>query len=143
MLPLLSGKAASIREEVFAEMTYHGHYEPQRCVRTSRYKYIKRYEPTAPGPYCGGGIAAKVWRRHGWEPSSWPVEALYDLVFDPSECSNLASDADHADTLEAMRSRLLAWQEETDDPILRGPIPPADRSPGATPRQRQPRRSSE
>lgn len=28
---------------VYGEVTYHGAYEPKRCVRTRRYKYIRRY----------------------------------------------------------------------------------------------------
>ena len=44
MLPLLTGERESIREEIFAEVSYHAAYEPKRAVRTERYKYIRRYD---------------------------------------------------------------------------------------------------
>src|SRR3954447_19440925 len=38
MVPLVRGDVATIRDEVFAEVTYHAAYEPQRAIRTERYK---------------------------------------------------------------------------------------------------------
>src|SRR5207247_1678035 len=43
LLPLLHGEAEEVNDEIFAEVTYHAAYEPQRCVRTRRWKYIRRY----------------------------------------------------------------------------------------------------
>src|SRR5262249_10951700 len=45
LLPLLTGKEKEVRREVFAEGTYHAAYEPQRMVRTQRWKYVRRFEP--------------------------------------------------------------------------------------------------
>ena len=44
-----------------------------------------------------------------------PDDELYDVQEDPDEVRNLAGDPAHADTLAAMRRRLDAWIEETDD----------------------------
>jgi arylsulfatase A-like enzyme len=44
LLPLIQGKTEQIRDEVFAEVTYHVAYEPQRAVRTQRWKYIRRFD---------------------------------------------------------------------------------------------------
>jgi hypothetical protein len=55
-----------------------------------------------------------------------PEEELYDLAVDPDETNNLANEPiapEHADALDTMRTKLDHWLNETDDPILRGPIP--------------------
>jgi arylsulfatase A-like enzyme len=44
VLPLLNGQANSVRDEIFAEVTYHAAYEPIRCIRTERYKYIRYFD---------------------------------------------------------------------------------------------------
>ena len=44
LLPLIRGEAESIRNEIFGEVTYHAAYEPMRCVRTARYKYIRYFD---------------------------------------------------------------------------------------------------
>ena len=61
---------------------------------------------------------------NGWRDQPIPEpEALYDLVFDPTERNNLAHDPAHRATLKEMRTRLAAWMKRTDDPLLKGPIP--------------------
>src|SRR6476469_3497135 len=42
MLPLLRREADEINDAIFAELTYHAAYEPQRALRTARFKYIRR-----------------------------------------------------------------------------------------------------
>ena len=44
LLPLVRGEADELHDEIFAEMTYHAAYEPQRAVRTERWKYIRRFD---------------------------------------------------------------------------------------------------
>src|SRR3712207_8176259 len=44
LLPLVNGEADEVREAIFAEKTYHVAYEPERCARTHRYKYIRRFD---------------------------------------------------------------------------------------------------
>lgn len=53
-------------------------------------------------------------------------EALYDLIFDPNEAHNLASDPALEDLLAEMRGRLGEWMAETRDPLIEGPIPPGE-----------------
>jgi hypothetical protein len=55
-----------------------------------------------------------------------PEEQLYDLLFDPNEGNNLADDPSRGAVLADMRERLDAWMRETDDPLLRGPVPPPE-----------------
>ena len=43
LMPLVSGEVDRIHDEVFTEMTFHAAYEPQRAIRTERWKYIRRF----------------------------------------------------------------------------------------------------
>ncbi|UCC61929.1 MAG: sulfatase [Anaerolineae bacterium] len=125
MMPLIQGKAAEINGEIFAEVTYHAAYEPQRAVRTQRWKYIRRFDerrgPVLPN--CDDGPSKDVWLQHGWQDRPPASEQLYDLVFDPNETHNLATDPSMAGVLEEMRGRLDRWMRGTDDPLSRGPVP--------------------
>lgn len=125
LLPLVNGGADDIREEVFAEVNYHAAYEPMRCVRTKRWKYIRRYDGRSRPvlPNCDDGPSKTVWLRHGWADQPVPEEALYDLVFDPSETRNLVDESSLGDVLADMRGRLGRWMRDTDDPLLRGMVP--------------------
>ena len=44
LLPLVTGEAGAIHDAVFTEMTFHAAYEPQRAIRTDRWKYIRRFD---------------------------------------------------------------------------------------------------
>lgn len=125
MMPLIRGDAEEINEEIFAEVTYHAAYEPQRAVRTKRWKYIRRFDDrTRPVlPNCDDSPSKDMWLRHGWRDHYVAQEQLYDLIFDPNEACNLAGDPSVSDVLEEMRERLRRWMEATDDPLLEGPVP--------------------
>ena len=125
MMPLIRGEADQIRDEVFAEVNYHAAYEPQRCVRTRRYKYIRRFDgrETVVFPNCDDSLSKDVWLQAGWAGHDQPQEYLFDLIFDPQEICNIASDVSMKPVLDEMRARLHAWMKQTDDPLLDGPIP--------------------
>ena len=59
----------------------------------------------------------------GWADQLVPEEQLFDLVLDPNESNDLSGDPARAHVLAAMRRRLIDWMEETEDPLLEGPIP--------------------
>ena len=130
MMPLICGEVDTIHDEIFAEVNYHAAYEPQRAVRTQRWKYIRRYsdrqKPVLPN--CDGSPTKDVWMEHGWQDRYVAPEQLYDLIFDPNETHNLISDSAVTPVLEDMRHRLDRWMDETEDPLLQGPVPP---DPGA------------
>jgi len=125
MFPLLRGTAPSVREELFGEVNYHAAYEPQRCIRTPHWKYIRRFDDRARAvlPNVDPGPSKSFWMEHGWPALPHPPEMLFDLELDPNETNNLVA-APHAQpALADLRARLERWMRETDDPLLRGPVP--------------------
>ena len=124
LLPLVRGEAKEVRDAIFAEATFHAAYEPQRAVRTRRWKYIRRFDdrdrPVLPN--TDDSPSKDLLMREGWANRRVPREQLYDLVFDPNEAANLADDPEHASVLEELRERLLQWMRETNDPLLDGPV---------------------
>jgi N-sulfoglucosamine sulfohydrolase len=128
LLPLMRGEVDEVREELFAEATFHAAYEPQRAVRTKRWKYIRRFDgrdrPVLPN--TDDSLSKDVLLRYGFAERRVDEEQLFDLVFDPNEAANLAYDPDNAAVVEEMRERLRRWMEETDDPLLEGPVIPPE-----------------
>lgn len=126
LLPLIRGEKEEIHDEVFAEVTYHAAYEPQRAVRTKRWSYIRRFggRTTPVLPNCDDSGSKDVWMRYGWPNRLVASEQLYDLVYDPNETYNLVHLPEMAHVLHEMRARLDAWMQRTDDPLLKGePVP--------------------
>ncbi len=125
-LPIVHGKMESIHDAIFAEVTFHASYEPVRAIRTERWKYIRRFDtyrkPVLPN--CDDGPSKELLLRHGWKERVQPPEQLYDLLFDPQECCNLAAMPAYDQILQRMRQRLHAWMQETRDPLLAGPVRP-------------------
>jgi arylsulfatase A-like enzyme len=126
LLPLALGKTERLHEEIFAEVNFHAAYEPQRCARTDRFKYIRRFDDRrAPVlPNCDDSPTKNALLHLGWRERGQEAEMLFDLALDPNESVNLAADARYAAALLEMRERLARWMRETDDPLLRGPIAP-------------------
>lgn len=118
--PLVSDQPSVLHEQIYAESNYHAAYEPMRCVRTRRFKYIKRFDdrdrPVLPN--LDDTVTKEFFLRYGFANKKPPSEALYDLVFDPWEQNNLAADPEFAAVLDEHRTRLTAWMCDTDDPLL-------------------------
>ena len=125
LMPLIRGETEEVRDEIYAEVNYHAAYEPQRCIRTKRWSYIRRFDGrTSPVlPNCDDGYSKSLWMDYGWRTMPPDEEMLFDLIFDPHESHNLADDPRAAEVLAEMRTRLGAWMEETADPLLVGPVP--------------------
>ena len=125
LMPVITGKTGKVRDELFAEVNYHASYEPKRCVRTERYKYVRQFSDRGKPvlPNCDDGPSKTVWLDHDWKDRPVPHESLFDLVFDPHERRNVASDPSLKTVLAGMRGRLDRWMDSTNDPILKGKIP--------------------
>ena len=119
LLPLVNGESEDIRDAVFAEVNYHCCYEPQRAIRTKRWKYIRRYDDAKQWalPNCDDSISKSYMMDNGWVDQPVESERLYDVVFDPSEAHNLAENLTYSDVLNEMRERLDQWRIDTNDPV--------------------------
>lgn len=125
LIPLIREEVEEINEAVFAEVTYHAAYEPQRAIRTRRWKYIRRFDARSHPilPNCDDSLSKDVWLKLGWRRQIPAAEQLYDLAFDPNETCNLAFEPAAAAVLAELGMRLERWMRETDDPLLDGPVP--------------------
>lgn len=128
IMPLISGQEKQIHSTVFAEVNYHAAYEPKRCVRTQRYKYIQRWNDPKKNtngpvlPNCDQSASKNLWLENGWADKKQDDHQLYDLIFDPNETNNLAHSA--TDILKDMQRHLNQWMADTNDPLLDGTVKP-------------------
>jgi N-sulfoglucosamine sulfohydrolase len=124
LMPLVRGEVERLHEAIFAETTFHAAYQPHRAARTERWKYIRRFDeyehPILAN--CDDSDSKDILVEAGWGEEIVPEEQLYDLILDPAEGNNVASNPAHTDALEEMRARLDAWMRETEDPLLDGPV---------------------
>jgi len=125
LIPLVRGELPSVRDEIFAETNYHGGLRyPQRCIRTERYKYIRRYgDNPRPLPFGGDGPSQLYWIERGYEERPQDAEMLYDVVFDPNEQNNLAGRGDMSAVMTDLSRRLDSWMRKTSDPLADGKLP--------------------
>jgi N-sulfoglucosamine sulfohydrolase len=125
LLPLVRGDVARLHDELFGEITYHAAYEPQRSIRTERFKYIRGWSdhdgPVLPN--CDDGPTKDELIAMGWHAWEQDREQLYHLGFDPNETRNLIGDPRWSEVADELRGRLERWMRETDDPLLDGPVP--------------------
>lgn len=128
---------AETRDAVYAEKNWHDYEDRARAIRTVRYKYIRNDYPDLPlttsadsgrSPTMDtlrrlrdAGMLTPEQARIFRTPR--PAEELYDVVADPHEFNNLATDARHASTLAELREKLNRWGRETGDqmPTCRTP----------------------
>lgn len=108
-------------------------FDRVRAVRTAQYKYIRNFYPELPWTQYNHYIERDVdgqthYELFGimrdlhaqgrlnaaqalfWAPEK-PAEELYDVVADPWETQNLATNPDYLDRLLDMRRRLDEWME--------------------------------
>ncbi|CAK7234044.1 hypothetical protein SCUCBS95973_008799 [Sporothrix curviconia] len=123
-------------DHVFGSHTFHEstNYWPTRYIRTRRYKYHRNIAWRLDFPFANDLYGSFTWedvrntpaadgvKKIGSRPLKdyffRPPEQLYDLVADPEEVHDLASDASYHDVLVDLRTRLEDWQRRTNDPWL-------------------------
>ena len=113
--PILEGTEKKIRNEIFAELTYHAAYEPKRCIRTNRYKLVRFYD------WHNGIVPANIddsmskdfILKNQIENRVRPREMLFDLWDDPMERQNRAENAAYHDVYCDLSARLNEWMYRT------------------------------
>jgi N-sulfoglucosamine sulfohydrolase len=121
--PLLHGDAYAPRAEIFAEKTFHTHYEPMRAIRTEHHKLIVNFEVSTAVDVPADVRASPIYplMLPDFNRARPPIE-LYDLSSDPWERANVAESPDFTAVRHDLRQRLLQWMLDTNDPLLHGPI---------------------
>lgn len=111
--------------KIFATMNFHTSYEPIRCIRTEKYKYIRYFDEE----YMKLNISniddseyKKSIYENGLDKMRKEKEYLFDIKIDPSESINLVSNSDYKDILEQFREELSKFMVKTNDPLLNGEI---------------------
>ena len=126
--PLLTDDDYEERERLFAEMTWHDMYNPVRSIRTDQYKYVRNFWHL-PRVYLSADVFASESGREVRETFATPLrpyEELYDLAETPQEDENVVYEPRYQDVRLDLSEQLHEWMAETDDPLLDGPVPPAD-----------------
>ncbi len=143
--PLLMGGPYEPHEVLFFERNYHGGvptdqpapeprlnpgYDPMRAVRTDRFHYIRNLGENKKRQWLPEEVSSvketfQTWYTELWPPATLPRprEELFDVLADPHETRDLAQESGFADVKAGLSARLDRWMGETNDPILRGPIP--------------------
>lgn len=116
------------REQIFTEMTWHDRYNPVRSIRTERYKYIRSFWHLSKVYLSEDVFASRAGRevRETYSVPTRPYEELYDLEVDPLEQQNVVFEPQYQDARTTLSRRLKDWMESTADPLLEGPVVPAN-----------------
>jgi N-sulfoglucosamine sulfohydrolase len=138
LLPILETENPAGWDRVFATHSFHeiNQYYPIRALRTRKHSYFHNLEPSLEVPIASdvalspswGAITSTTGARLGKRSLDAfrhrPAEELYDLVADPDEVINLATDPVHAAVLAEMRLQLGEWRTATHDPWMAGVTDP-------------------
>ncbi len=135
LVPFLKGEKASHRDVVFGSHTGDGaiNQAPMRMIRTSRYKYILNLAPSVlynthinlakdhdgGRQYWPSWIEKSFFDQHAasvlWRYHNRPAEELYDVLRDPNELCNLASDPSCTKIMEQFRQQMTEWRTQQGD----------------------------
>ena len=126
LMPLVRGERAAIHDEIFTEMTYHAAYQPQRAIRTERWKYIRRFDDD-PHPVlanCDDSASKDLLVEHGWAPAAASPRSSTTSSSIRTRGATSPREPENAAVLAELRRRLEAGWTSAGDPLLEGPVAP-------------------
>ena len=121
LMRVFADRNQKVQDQIYGEINFHTSYEPARCIRTQRYKYIRYYDESWEKynmTNCDDSYLKSFLVDAGWREKQKAPEWLFDLYFDPSERNNVIADPEYADVAKELRKRLEDWREETNDRIM-------------------------
>lgn len=114
-----------INEYIFAEVNFHTSYEPIRCIRTERYKYIRYYDKTWNKINVSNmdeSVPKSFILDNGLREKVKYSERLFDLYYDSNEQNNLINDNSYSEVKEGLIKVLDDHLNKTNDPIIKGEL---------------------
>ena len=123
--PIIDGTQEKVRDEIYSEINFHTSYEPTRCVRTERYKYIRYYDTDYLKINLSNIDESKTkdfFLNNDLRSKLKYEEALYDLVYDVGERNNLINDNKYTNVKNKLIKLLEEQQINTHDPLLNNEI---------------------
>jgi len=136
-VPVLEDPSAETRQYIAAEHNWHDYKSYERAVRTKEYLYIRNIFPennaTPPADAVRSITYQEMIRlyREGkldeWQTDCFieprEKDELYDVINDPYQLNNLATNPDYSEQLAEMSKLLDTWIVEFDDKIPDNPTP--------------------
>ncbi len=119
--PLLKGETNSHRDYVHGVMTnqgiIHAHVFPGRMIRSNQYKYICNYNAmeVVDRKKNLSDAMAQFLRMGAQRHPGVPEEELFDVIADPNEESNLASNPSFQEIKKKLRNDLQEWLVSQND----------------------------
>lgn len=136
-VPVLKDRHVEIRDYIAAEHNWHDYQAHERAVRNHKYLYIRNAFPklnASPPADAVGSITyqemIKLYKAGKLNENQLDcfvkprlAEELFDVVNDPDQLRNLASDPEYTNVLDEMRNLLDSWIVEYGDKIPEHPSP--------------------
>ncbi|MCA9030277.1 MAG: sulfatase [Planctomycetaceae bacterium] len=126
---LLKDVNATTREACFSEHNWHDYQAFERGVVTSRFRYVRNWQPQLPGTPPADAVRSPTHMElqrlrdenlltpalaHVFTTPR-PEEELYDITVDPHCLNNLADKPAYAKRLSELKNQLADWQARTQD----------------------------